>query len=74
MKNAFTVHTFSNSKLTMLSLIPTKLAMEIPKPMLNQHLVFVPKIEFICVGYTIRRLRPRRHLPTETRTGFTVSP
>ena len=51
MKNAFTVHTFSNSKLTMLSLIPTKLAMEIPKPMLNQHLVFAPKIEFIYVGY-----------------------
>ena len=51
MKNAFTVHTFSNSKLTMLSLIPTKLAMEIPKPMLNQHLVFAKKIELICVGY-----------------------
>ena len=25
--------------------------MEIPKPMLNQHLVFAPKIEFIYVGY-----------------------
>ena len=52
MNSAFTVHTFSNSKLTMLSLRPTKLAMEIPNPMLNQHLVFAPKIEYICVGYT----------------------